>query len=845
MTGLHQIEADIQLCEQFLKMDGGDVPKTAEASGSSAPLVSAATEPATTSGGATASMSQQRRKEILDRLLAERKATKQRQSDAAAHGSPARRGAGPATRVGAADGGGGGETREQLIQRLIQEKRDREARGGGVSSAGTASASPAGDTRKPRQAWEDAPHAQSRGSSQEAARTRPSSAPRQRVPAGGKPLTSTQDAEPTARGGRTGVRPQSARAGSAPRQRPGSAAPEYNYAGTVPNRMGKVTRPKSPNLSKPPNKYAKALLSAQAEAEQREQLTFKPKISQYKPTDGQRGDAKLHATGDERVDFLAQSKRAMWEARERAKLQREEDEQQRLCSFKPQLQAKSNKAGASPSKVPVEVRLLHTASNKQALRQRAKRHLEEQELIRTCNGNSFRPKINEASRLLDRSTIPLHERVGQVQRERQQKLHEAKVKLEQENGDLTFRPALNDKSIRIAERALADLEGADVTQRLQAQHSLSVHRRLNKAASIEDERAKHESFAPNINRNSEKILEHSDKFAGKDFFDRQAELVARKMELAVSSSLANEHSFAPDIGNATSLLKPQQLQESSDARLQRLAYRDKDQILEARQTMAESYYAQFNFKPEINAISKQLGQAHSIEELHRDEARKQRFAALKQAKEDAIEEECTFKPKIHSMKRKAGLGDSSFVSGVFAVASSQSIGAQERSRYSMDVTDVETLTQRIKDKQREKMAQCQMVKKKKEYEELKECTFTPAIRRAAPKSAAGPIVVRGLGRHLELKELAQRKAEEQAERERKVFLTQVTPGAAKPYTVPTPFQLSSSDGKHEARKEKVRQAVQSINMKECTFHPQTNEGDVRRLLQSILDADPSALEAVR
>ena len=84
-----------------------------------------------------------------------------------------------------------------------------------------------------------------------------------------------------------------------------------------------------------------------------------------------------------------------------------------------------------------------------------------------------------------------------------------------------------------------------------------------------------------------------------------------------------------------------------------------------------------------------------------------------------------------------------------------------------------------------------------------------------------------------------------AERARKVFLTQVTPGAAKPYTVPTPFQLSSSDGKHEARKEKVRRAVQSINMKECTFHPQTNEGDVRRLLQSILDADPSALEAVR
>ena len=51
----------------------------------------------------------------------------------------------------------------------------------------------------------------------------------------------------------------------------------------------------------------------------------------------------------------------------------------------------------------------------QALRQRAKRHLEEQELIKTCNGNTFRPKINAASRLLDKTARPLHERVGQLQ----------------------------------------------------------------------------------------------------------------------------------------------------------------------------------------------------------------------------------------------------------------------------------------------------------------------------------------------------------------------------------------------------------------------------------------------
>ena len=46
-----------------------------------------------------------------------------------------------------------------------------------------------------------------------------------------------------------------------------------------------------------------------------------------------------------------------------------------------------------------------------------------------CHGNTFRPKINEASRLLDRNSRPLHERVGQVQRDRQQKRHEAQAQI--------------------------------------------------------------------------------------------------------------------------------------------------------------------------------------------------------------------------------------------------------------------------------------------------------------------------------------------------------------------------------------------------------------------------------
>jgi hypothetical protein len=440
MAGLQQIEADIQLCEQFLHMDTRDPQDSASVgpvAGAGAQRVGDARNQAKTPAEASSSagMSQQRRKEILDRLLAERKAAKERAAatgarEDAANGREAGGIVDGATR-GVMDGdgtsnscsGGGsgrGETREELIQRLIREKREREDRSKtGQGNAATSAAPAARDQRKPRQAWGDAPHLQGRSSSETdsldsrgaarasenhvraqtataaqrrpASAARPASAPRQR-------MTNSQHARPgNAQDPSDAVRPQSARATSSLKQRPAG--------------VGALTRPKSPNLSKTANMHSKERIMRQLEAEMREQLPLKPRVAAPKTLEG---DPRQQQQGGERVEFLARSKRATWEARERAKLRREEDEQQRLCSFKPTLVTKGNSRGASPSKVPVEVRLLNMAHNKQALRQRAKRHLEEQELIRTCNGNSFRPKINEASRLLDRSTVPLHERIGQV-----------------------------------------------------------------------------------------------------------------------------------------------------------------------------------------------------------------------------------------------------------------------------------------------------------------------------------------------------------------------------------------------------------------------------------------------
>ena len=232
------------------------------------------------------------------------------------------------------------------------------------------------------------------------------------------------------------------------------------------------------------------------------------------------------------------------------------------------------------------------------------------------------------------------------------------LKLEAQNADLTFKPAINDKSLRIAERVYSEMRvSGDLAERLQAQQHMSVDKRLRKQAAIDMERAQNQSFQPQINKNSEKILEHSEKFAGKDFFDRQAETLERKLRAPME---VVEHSFQPDIGKASSLLPEELAYETSQERLERLAYRDKDYILSSRETIKEQYYSQFNFKPEINPISKVLGQAHSVEELHRDTARKQRFEMLVRAKEQALDQECTFKPKVSKTYTRAiGYGDAS------------------------------------------------------------------------------------------------------------------------------------------------------------------------------------------
>lgn len=114
------------------------------------------------------------------------------------------------------------------------------------------------------------------------------------------------------------------------------------------------------------------------------------------------------------------------------------------------------------------------------------------------------------------------------------------------------------------------------------------------------------------------------------------------------------------------------------------------------------------------------------------------------------------------------------------------------------------------------------------------CTFMPKTNHRILR-AHGPVLVRGLGRHLELKDIAQQRMEEQREREAQAF--GVRPGAVHRTvlgeTVLKPFSLSEGNNKgwweERRRKQEKERAAQH------PFKPWTVEGERSRALSRLLE----------
>jgi hypothetical protein len=371
------------------------------------------------------------------------------------------------------------------------------------------------------------------------------------------------------------------------------------------------------------------------------------------------------------------------------------------------------------------------------------------------------------------------------------------------------------------------------------------------------------SGKPKINPVSARLAEESEMFRNnRDFLSRQRAYAQRKeRERAEATARARETEprAKPRVSGVSELIvasQPSRAGESFAERLERLSYRDKERTDKLRRSVQDEYYAQFTHKPKINKISSIIAKGHTHEELYHDERSKAVRQQATRAAEEAFQKAHPFRPKINPD------GDQHNNSTTMG-------GVMSRSTLALDRPD-EVLT-RIAEYKTRREERLEELRMSREYDELRDCTFKPAL---APKIAqpTGPVIVPGLGKHLSRAEEAKRQQDEQRRREDEVFgaasgsrlghgsgaadmhksapATLIGAGgggsgygyggpsssmaAAVGYTIPEPFALSSDPHAH-IRRARIRQEALAAELSECTFRPKTaaarDEAIVRRVLQ--------------
>lgn len=132
--------------------------------------------------------------------------------------------------------------------------------------------------------------------------------------------------------------------------------------------------------------------------------------------------------------------------------QSEEQELLQACSFHPKT-GRGPQHGAAHQGLPVAERLYHTAAERQA---KLARKAAEAEASQT-EGCTFKPRTNAAAQgryLAAYEYVPIHERLGEVLRSKNEKLAAIQMRVEKESsGAAPFTPRINPRSSVLALRA--------------------------------------------------------------------------------------------------------------------------------------------------------------------------------------------------------------------------------------------------------------------------------------------------------------------------------------------------------------------------------------------------------
>lgn len=277
--------------------------------------------------------------------------------------------------------------------------------------------------------------------------------------------------------------------------------------------------------------------------------------------------------------------------------------------------------------------------------------------------------------------------------------------------------------------------------------------------------------------------------------------------------------FKPTISDTTNIIlsntRQEILNESINQRIHRLAYEDVESIDQSKLKKEQEIYGSMTFTPSIGPVSRELGIKSSIKELHENRRGQRIKAKAKDQMEAKESSECSFKPSIEKSQKSF----QKYLKSVGKYNShpefnppiawrdyscplinnheiNESYNQDNRSNQdiwrppgSINMLEPDKMAKdiRLTILEKEKKRQNELIIK--EIEELHECTFQPKVNTTVPDHNKKPIIVRGLGRHLELRNLLNKQKELEKERKENAFRVKNIEKYRNPYDGTTIIQV--------------------------------------------------------
>jgi len=532
------------------------------------------------------------------------------------------------------------------------------------------------------------------------------------------------------------------------------------------------------------------------------------------------------------------SKLQEWSIRHRVSTQRQQQMRQAQelhemtkCTFRPSINNKSEfyaRRSRGCLIEPLAERLHHEADKRSTLRQKAKELLEADEM---CS-YTFKPQINRSRSTEDGKRTPLHLRTEEIRKKRQERASKAQA-MQELRSDCSFQPKISGYSARMVQKKRDEmyrcLSRGDasclkmlgpVEDRLYGQ-AKSLQRR--RAAAAQNDASQ---LTPSVDDESRRICKSSVYFQGaqQDFITRQQtfELAKRRRNEVRAQHADANCSFRPEISDASRQIvfgNIDYIGETTEERVNRLAVKDVERRDKVRDALQQLHYSDCTFKPNVNPTSQMLASkliddavcsadcgadAAAGKPVH-ERLYKSGIGSRSRCSEDSFfEEGCTFRPDIEQKARFA------HVKGHYG-------------------GDGSKLMDNIREELEKKEEHLMELRRALEEDESAECTFAPDVVRPYEEPSQ-PVVVNGLGRFFELRDMAVQQQRDQQERETKVFHPE-TRTRCGGVTIPEPFDLSRGPREDSCRKT-TKHDVSMAD--ECTFAPQTNESVNKAILQRIM-----------